>query len=83
MERFSWVGVAAKPVGAGAPLTSGVCSMSMSKLGRHRRTITLPDEEPWVIPAPVPEKRIADPEPAAVPVPARQPKPVPAAPARV
>jgi len=55
----------------------------MSKLGRHRRTITLPDEEPWVIPAPVPEKRSADSEPAAVPVPARQPKPVPAAPARV
>lgn len=33
----------------------------MSKLGRHERTIRLPDEEPWVVPPPQPAPERAQP----------------------
>lgn len=41
----------------------------MSKLGRHERTIRLPDEEPWRVapPDPAPEREQPAREPAAVP----------------
>jgi hypothetical protein len=55
----------------------------MSKLGRHQRTVVLPEEEPWVIPPePAPEKRQAAPEPLPARRPDEQRTPVPAAPAR-
>ena len=57
--------------------------MLMSKLGRHRRTIKLPDEEPWVIPAPAPERRSAEREPSPAVVPERETRPAPAVPARL
>jgi hypothetical protein len=63
--------------------TAVCCSQSMSKLGRHQRTIHLPEEEPWVIPPQsLPEKRRADPEPGPAPAPEKQREPVPAAPFR-
>jgi hypothetical protein len=56
---------------------------AMSKLGRHQRTIYLPEEEPWGIPPqPLPEKRQAEPEPVPAPVPEKQRSPIPAAPVR-
>jgi hypothetical protein len=56
---------------------------SMSKLGRHQRTIQLPEEEPWVIPPqPLPEKQRADPERRPASAPEKQQTPVPAAPFR-
>jgi hypothetical protein len=55
----------------------------MSKLGRHQRTIQLPEEEPWVIPPqPLPEKQHADPERRPASAPEKQQTPVPAAPFR-
>ena len=55
---------------------------AMSKLGRHKRTIHLPEEQPWAIPPqPLPEKRQADAEPVPAGMPDRLPGPVPAAPA--
>lgn len=49
----------------------------MSKLGRHERTIRLPDEEPWraAPPEPAPEREQPIREPA--PGPDRQREPVP------
>jgi hypothetical protein len=56
---------------------------AMSKLGRHQRTIYLPEEDPWVIPPQsLPAKRHADPEPVPAAVPEKQREPVPAAPLR-
>ena len=56
---------------------------AMSKLGRHQRTIYLPEEEPWVIPPQsLPEKRQTDPEPVPAAEPQKQRKSVPAAPLR-
>ncbi|HEX6537938.1 MAG TPA: hypothetical protein VF155_02000 [Candidatus Dormibacteraeota bacterium] len=49
----------------------------MSKLGRHERTIRLPEEEPWRLPAPEPAPQRAEPvrEPAPVPQKEREPAP--------
>jgi len=50
----------------------------MSKLGRHERTIRLPDEEPWRVgpPEPAPETEQPIPEPAPAPDREREPVPV-------
>lgn len=49
----------------------------MSKLGRHERTIQLPDDEPWRLPAPHPAPQREQPvrEPAPVPQKEREPAP--------
>lgn len=50
----------------------------MSKLGRHERTIRLPDEEPWRVapPEPAPERPEPVRDPATVPDKEREPVPV-------
>ena len=50
----------------------------MSKLGRHERTIRLPDEEQWRVapPGPAPEREQPVREPAPTPDREREPVPV-------
>ncbi len=50
----------------------------MSKLGRHERTIRLPEEEPWLIPPQQPERERPEPHPVPERVPDKEREPVPA-----
>ena len=49
----------------------------MSKLGRHQRTIRLPDEEPWNIPPEQPSRERGQPRPVPVTAPEPEHEPVP------
>jgi hypothetical protein len=49
----------------------------MSKLGRHERTIRLPDEEPWQLPAPEPAPEREQPVRTTEPAPQEEREPAP------
>ena len=50
----------------------------MSKLGRHERTIRLPDEEPWRVAPPEPAPEREQPVRTPAPTPDTEREPVPA-----